>query len=90
MTDLEQAHAFLQTLGCQDAVCTFATGCSCAAEIADAIKAAERRGVERALRVLRERAEAYRRVHDYIAADLLETNANAIRDLLLLDQEVKR
>lgn len=47
-------------------------------------------GVEKAISVLRLRAEQYRRVHDDTAADLLETNADAIHDILLLPRELTK
>lgn len=55
--------------------------------IANALAEARGDGIEAAIIVLRERVQAYRRVHDYTAADLLETNADCIRDLLLLNQK---
>lgn len=51
------------------------------------LAAARREGIEAAIAVLHERVKAYRRVRDYTAADLVETNADCIRDILLLDPE---
>lgn len=46
MTDLERAHKFMQEhFDCQDVICTFAAGCSCAAEIAALVAATRREGV---------------------------------------------
>lgn len=50
MTDLERAYAFMEGhISCQLTICSFVTGCGCAAEIADLVAAAHREGAERVL-----------------------------------------